>query len=127
MPRPPYRCERLASNVMEAVSEVFSNLCSLDKFFDGLKVNCTGVKVSPDLRRCSIYVALGLEGGGDEDKLIKALEAFKPRIRFLLAKKVSIKFFPEIAFMRESKSKNVARVYEALCAIKAAGQPLKVG
>lgn len=114
-----YRHERIASTIRAALSGVLRNLCSLDKYFDGRGVHCTSVKVSQDLRQCRIYVSLGTGSTGSIDELVAALNSHKARIRFLLAKEVSLRFFPDIFFMKESKSDNVARVYEILFGIEA--------
>lgn len=110
------RHERVASSILVATSKVFSRLHLLDSCFENLNIVCRFVKVSPDLRICWIYI--GLLFGGDIDSILKILDRYKPRIRSMLAEEVTLRFFPEIRFTRETKSENALRVCELLNTLK---------
>ena len=70
------------------------------------------VRMSPDLRRATIYV-MPL-GGRDEGDVLAALERNKRTIRGELARRVNLKFAPEIRFRIDQRFAEAERIEKLL-------------
>lgn len=76
-------------------------------------VTVTGVEVSPDLRHASVYVI----AHGDEeryDAALAGLESASRRIRSGLARRVRMKYLPELHFRIDPSVDEGMRISEAL-------------
>jgi ribosome-binding factor A len=70
------------------------------------------VRMSPDLRLATIYV-MPL-GGRDEKKVLEALERNKRYVRGEIARRVNLKFAPEIRFCIDERFDEAERIEKLL-------------
>jgi ribosome-binding factor A len=70
------------------------------------------VRMTPDLKLATVYV-LPL-GGGEAAEAVAHLEKHKRYLRGLLAKRVSMKFMPELRFKVDTSFEASARIDELL-------------
>jgi ribosome-binding factor A len=76
-------------------------------------ITITRVDTSPDMRSASIYFTAMHDKNPGNDTL-KALKASRGFIRSLLAKRVRIKFIPQITFIRDVSSIETNRIDEII-------------
>jgi ribosome-binding factor A len=70
------------------------------------------VRMSPDLRLATIYV-MPL-GGRDEEAVVAALERNKRYLRGVIARKVNLKFAPDIRFRIDERFDEAERIEKLL-------------
>lgn len=70
------------------------------------------VRMSPDLRLATIYV-MPL-GGRDEDEVLEALDRNKRYVRGEIARRVNLKFAPEIRFRLDERFDEAERIEKLL-------------
>jgi ribosome-binding factor A len=93
---PSQRQLRVGEMIRHAFAEIMMRAEIVDPEFDSHDVTVTEVRVSPDMRNAAIYVIPF--GHGDPGKLTTAL---KRHVRFLrgeLAKRVDLKYMPNLSF-----------------------------
>lgn len=102
--------EALADTLLEDVSDPRLSL-----------VTITSVVVSPDMRHARVYFT----AHGDEERYREAkegLDSAKRRIRAGLAKRVSMKYVPELAFFVDESVDEGMRIAQAIQGERAAGR-----
>jgi len=97
---PSQRQLRVGEVLRHALSEIFTRGDVNHPDLDGVVITVTEVTATPDLRSATAYV-MPL-GGGDGETLIAALNATARYTRGLVARKVALKFMPQIAFRLDS-------------------------
>jgi len=98
------RTERVANVIKEGVASILERNLTLS----GL-ITVTDVKISDDLKNAKIYVSVFLTEGNKEDT-IKKLNFEKKQIKFALAKKVYLKYMPEISFYLDETIDKAERI-----------------
>jgi ribosome-binding factor A len=83
-----------------------------DPVIEGHMITVPEVRVSPDLRLATIYV-MPL-GGRDIEKVIEALERNKRYVRGEIARRVNLKFAPEIRFHVDERFDEAERIEKLL-------------
>jgi ribosome-binding factor A len=94
---PSQRMLRIGEVVRHAVVEVFSQEGLHDPVLTSHVITFPEVRMSPDLRLATVYV-MPL-GGRDREAVLAALEKNKRWLRGALAKRVDMKFMPELRFL----------------------------
>jgi ribosome-binding factor A len=94
---PSQRMLRIGEVVRHAVVEVFSQEGVHDPVLASHTITFPEVRMSPDLRLATVYV-MPL-GGRDREAVLAALEKNKRWLRGALAKRVDMKFMPELRFL----------------------------
>lgn len=80
-------------------------------------VTVTRVKVTPDLRIANIYISI--YGSAEErERTLQGLESAKGYIRSLFAKRLHIKFIPEIRFFHDKSIEEGIRISEVVSKLK---------
>ena len=80
-------------------------------------VTVTRVKVTPDLRIANIYISI--YGSAEErERTLQGLESAKGYIRSLFAKRLHIKFIPEIRFFHDKSTEEGIRISEVMSKLK---------
>jgi ribosome-binding factor A len=87
---------RVGELVRHALVEVFSRETLQDPVLSSHAITVPEVRMSPDLRLATVYV-MPL-GGRDAAAVLAALEKNKRWLRGALAKRIDIKFMPELRF-----------------------------
>lgn len=72
-------------------------------------ITITEVQFSPDLRRADVYFSV-LGSEGDWQESLKGLESAKPRLKGEIARRLRLKFTPEINFHPDETPEKVERI-----------------
>ena len=105
---PSQRQQRVAELVRHALAEVLSRGDLQDDVLTKIVITIPEVRMSPDLKLATAYV-MPL-GGKDEDAVIKALEKNKKFLRQEVARRVNLKFAPDLRFRRDESFDEAARI-----------------
>jgi ribosome-binding factor A len=90
---PSYRLEKVSNQIKDEISLIFLHKVQ-DPSFTLLTV--TSVKVSPDLRQAKIY--LSVYDKEMREEVLEKVTEIKGLIRSQLAKKVQMRYVPELEF-----------------------------
>jgi ribosome-binding factor A len=87
---------RVGEELRHALSAIFLQESFYEPAIAGVSITVSEVRVSPDLRNATAFVSpLGSKASPD---FIECLQNITPQIRFYLAKRVKMRFLPEICF-----------------------------
>jgi len=109
---PSQRQLRVGEAVRHALAEVLAHGEVHDPVLEGHMVTVPEVRMSPDLRLATIYV-MPL-GGRDEQAVVAALERNKRYLRGVIARKVNLKFAPDIRFRLDERFDEAERIEKLL-------------
>jgi len=93
---PSQRQLRVGEALRKALAEIFLRIEIADPDLAGAMVTICEVTTSPDLKNATIYV-LPL-GGDNGDLIVAALQRHKKFVRGELARRVSLRYMPELTF-----------------------------
>jgi ribosome-binding factor A len=105
---PSQRQQRVAELVRHALAEVLSRGDLQDDVLTSHVVTIPEVRMSPDLKLATAYV-MPL-GGKDERAVIAALERHRKVLRQEVARRVNLKFAPDLRFRRDESFDPAARI-----------------
>jgi ribosome-binding factor A len=105
---PSQRQQRVAELVRHAIAEVLSRGDLLDPVLSQHVITVPEVRMSPDLKLATAYV-MPL-GGRDEQPVIEALERNRKALRQEVARRVNLKYAPELRFRRDETFDEAARI-----------------
>ncbi len=105
---PSQRQQRVAELVRHALAEVLGRGDIQDPVLNVHVVTIPEVRMSPDLRLATAFV-MPL-GGRDEGPVIEALERNKKVLRQEVARRVGLKFAPDLRFLRDESFAEAARI-----------------
>lgn len=105
---PSQRQQRVAELVRHALAEILSRGDLQDDVLTSHVVTIPEVRMSPDLRLATAYV-MPL-GGKDEAAVIRALDRNKKTLRQEVARRVNLKFAPDLRFLRDESFDEAARI-----------------
>jgi ribosome-binding factor A len=103
---------RVGETVRHAVAEILSQGHVHDADLEGHIITVPEVRMSPDLKLATIYV-MPL-GGRDTDVVIAALERHKKFLRGEVARRVNLKFAPDIRFRADERFDEAERIEKLL-------------
>jgi len=109
---PTQRQQRVAELIRHALAEVLQRRDIQDPVLDSHVVTVPEVRMSPDLKLATAYV-MPL-GGQDEAPVIAALERHKKILRQEVARRVNLKFAPDLRFRRDETFDEAARIDQIL-------------
>ena len=109
---PSQRQLRVGEAVRHALAEVLAHGEVHDPVLEGHMVTVPEVRMSPDLRLATIYV-MPL-GGRDVEAVIAALDRNKRYVRGEIARRVNLKFAPEIRFRVDERFDEAERIEKLL-------------
>ena len=94
---PSHRLERVGESIRHAIAEILLRGEVVEPLLAERAVTVAAVKMSPDLRLATVAVTpLGGEGA---ETMLAALDAHKKELRALVARRVNLKFAPELRFV----------------------------
>ena len=99
---------RVAELIRHACAEILSRGEINDPVLETHVVTVPRVKMSPDLKLATLFV-MPL-GGKDADAVIKALDRHRAFLRGEIARKVNLKFAPDIRFKVDDSFDNAAKI-----------------
>jgi ribosome-binding factor A len=105
---PSQRQQRVAELIRHALAEVLSRGDVQDPVLTSHIVTVPEVRMSPDLKIATAYV-MPL-GGADERPVIEALDRNKKVLRTEVARRVNLKFAPDLRFRRDETFDEAARI-----------------
>src|SRR6202022_522078 len=103
---------RVGETVRHALAEILVSGSVHDPDLEGHTITVPEVRMSPDLKLATIYV-MPL-GGRDADKVIAALERNKKFLRGEIARRVNLKFAPDIRFRVDERFEEAERIEKLL-------------
>jgi ribosome-binding factor A len=103
-----HRLERVGELIRHAVAEILTRGEVRDEAFDRHPLTVPAVRMSPDLKLATILVMpLGGQGAG---AAIEALDRHKKELRALVARRVNLKFAPDLRFSLDTSFEAQARM-----------------
>jgi ribosome-binding factor A len=105
---PSQRQQRVAELVRHALAEVLSRGDIQDPVLTSHVVTVPEVRMSPDLRLATAYI-MPL-GGRDETPVLEALDRHKKALRQEVARRVNLKFAPDLRFRRDETFDEASRI-----------------
>ena len=109
---PSQRALRVGELIRHALAEMLSRGDIHDPVIEGHMITVPEVRMSPDLRLATVYV-MPL-GGRDTQKVMDALERNKRFLRGELARRVNLKFAPDIRFRADERFDEAERIEKLL-------------
>src|SRR6201982_3012456 len=103
---------RVGESVRHAVAEILSQGSVHDPDLDGHILTVPEVRMSPDLKLATIYV-MPL-GGRDTERVIAALDRNKKFLRGEVARRVNLKFAPDLRFRVDERFDEAERIEKLL-------------
>jgi ribosome-binding factor A len=103
---------RVGEVIRHALAEIFARGEVQDADLDGLVVTVPEVRLSPDLKIATVYV-MPL-GGARQDRVEAALLRNARFLRGEVARRVSLKFMPELRFRLDTSFAESDRIEELL-------------
>jgi len=103
---------RVGETVRHAVADILSQGSVHDPGLEGHIITVPEVRMSPDLKLATVYV-MPL-GGRDTDVVIAALERNKKFLRGEVARRVNLKFAPDIRFRVDERFDEAERIEKLL-------------
>lgn len=105
---PSQRQQRVAELVRHALAEVLSRGDIQDPILTRHVVTVPEVRMSPDLKLATAYI-MPL-GGRDEQPVLDALDRNRKILRQEVARRVNLKFAPDLRFRRDETFDEAARI-----------------
>ena len=109
---PSQRQLRVSEILRKALSEVFLRTDIADADLKGAVLTVSEVRVSPDLKNATVYL-LPL-GGRNQDAVLAALNRHKRFVRGELARKVDLRYMPDVTFELDRTFDRTGRLNELL-------------
>jgi len=103
---------RVGELVRHALADMLSRGDVHDPVIEAHMITVPEVRMSPDLRLATIYI-MPL-GGRDEEDVLAALERNKRYMRGEIARRVNLKFAPEIRFRIDERFDEAERIAKLL-------------
>ena len=97
---PSQRMLRVAELIRHAMSELLSRGDIVDPVLETHVITVASVRMSPDLKLATIYV-IPL-GKGDVNVIIEALDKHRKFLRSEIARRVNLKFAPDVRFRHDT-------------------------
>ncbi len=109
---PSPRQLRVGELIRHAIAEMLSRGDVHDPVIEGHMITVPEVTMTADLRLATIYV-MPL-GGRDKDEVVAALERNKKFLRGEIARRVNLKFAPELRFRGDERFEEAERIEKIL-------------
>jgi ribosome-binding factor A len=117
---PSQRQLKVGETIRHALAEIFTRGEIVDEVLDRHSLTVPEVRMSPDLKLATVYV-IPLGGSAAEaEEAVTHLDKHKRFLRGLLAKRVTMKFMPELRFKVDTSFEASARIDELLASPKVA-------
>ncbi len=104
--------------IRHALAEIFTRGEIVDEVLSRYSLTVPEVRMTPDLKLATIYV-MPL-GGAGADEVVAHLEQHKRFVRGELARRVKLKFMPELRFRIDTSFESSRRIDELLASPKVA-------
>lgn len=115
---PSQRQLRVGELIRKVLAEVFLRGEIQDPDLDGALLSIAEVSVSPDLRNATVFVAS--LGDADDVLLLAALQRNRKFVRGLVARRVDLRYMPDLRFKMDDSLGQAERIDELLRSPKVA-------
>jgi len=115
---PSQRQLKVGELIRHALADIFFRGEIVDEVLSRHSLTVPEVRMTPDLKLATVYV-LPL-GGGDAEDAVEHLNKHKRFLRGEVAKRIRMKFMPEIRFKVDTSFEASARIDELLASPKVA-------
>jgi ribosome-binding factor A len=115
---PSQRQLKVGELIRHALADIFFRGEIVDEVLSRHSITVPEVRMTPDLKLATVYV-LPL-GGGDAEDAVEHLNKHKRFLRGEVAKRIRMKFMPEIRFKVDTSFEASARIDELLASPKVA-------
>jgi ribosome-binding factor A len=105
---PTQRALRAGELVRHAVAEILARGDVHDPVIEGHLITVPEVRMSPDLRLATVYIVP--LGGRDNTAVLEALDRNKRHLRAEIARRINLKFAPEIRFRIDERFDEAERI-----------------
>ncbi|GFO81720.1 30S ribosome-binding factor RbfA [Methyloceanibacter sp.] len=105
---PSQRQLKVGELIRHALADIFSRGDVMDDVIARHSLTVPEVRMSPDLKIATCYV-MPL-GGGEANEVVKHLEQHKRFLRGEVAKRVALKFMPELRFREDTTFEASSRI-----------------
>jgi ribosome-binding factor A len=109
---PSQRQLRVGELIRHAIAELLTRGEIMDEDVNRMMITIPEVRVSPDLRNATVYITP--LGGGDRRAAEKAMERNGRFIRGQVARKINLRFAPELVFRYDDRFDESAHIDEIL-------------
>ena len=109
---PSQRQLKVGETIRHALAEIFARGEIVDEVLDQYSLTVSEVRMTPDLKLATVYV-MPL-GGRDTDVVIEALERNKKFLRGEVARRVNLKFSPDLRFRADERFDEAERIEKLL-------------
>jgi ribosome-binding factor A len=109
---PNQRQLRVGEMIRHAFTDILMRLEFIEPGLDSKSVTVTEVRVSPDLRNATIYTVPF--GSADADRLRNALTRHQKYLRGELAKRLKLKYMPNLSFQIDDSFDQAQRIDQLL-------------
>ena len=109
---PSQRQLKVGEMIRHALAEIFARGEIMDEVLNRHSLTVPEVRMSPDLKLATVYVMT--LGGGEAQEAVDHLEQHKRFLRGVLAKRVNMKFMPELRFKVDKSFEAASRIDELL-------------
>jgi ribosome-binding factor A len=111
-----YRKEKINELLKRELSEmIFKEI--KDPRIKGF-ITVTGVEISKDLKRAKVYVTIFGVDGEEKKKCFKGLESSADYLKFLLKKRVRLRYIPDLEIIYDESVKRGFNIIQKLDEIK---------
>ncbi len=115
--RPPSQRQwKVGELIRHALAEIFARGEIVDDVLERHSLTVPEVRMTPDLKLATAYVMT--LGGGEAEEAVAHLDKHKRFLRGLLAKRVNLKFMPELRFKVDTSFEASARIDALLASPK---------
>ncbi|MFZ1109670.1 MAG: 30S ribosome-binding factor RbfA [Rhodomicrobium sp.] len=111
-PGPSQRQLRAAELIRHALAEIFQTVDIQDSDLAGEIISVAEVRVSPDLKHATVFASS--LGGKNSDGIACALKRHQRFLRGELARRIELKYVPELAFRGDHAIDAAERIDELL-------------
>ena len=115
---PTQRQLKVGELIRHALAEIFARGEIVDEVLSRYSLTVPEVRMTPDLKLATVYV-LPLGGEGAED-VVAHLEKHKRFLRGEVAKRVKLRYMPELRFKIDTSFESSRRIDELLASSKVA-------
>lgn len=115
---PSQRQLKVGELIRHALADIFFRGEIADEVLSRHSITVPEVRMTPDLKLATVYV-LPL-GGGDAEDAVEHLNKHKRFLRGEVAKRISMRFMPELRFKVDTSFEASARIDELLASPKVA-------
>ena len=109
---PSQRQLQVAENIRHVLAEFFIRGELNHPYFDNVMITVSEVRISPDLKIATAFLVLPIQS--DKNEIIKVLRESSPHIRKAIAKRVQLRYLPEIRFALDESIERAAKINDLL-------------